>query len=162
VRAAARVGVTVEAEMAPSRFLVDAMLRRRAGWSSRRLLRFLGGLRQAAYNAVLAGLGGRSVLSRQWQPEPGGPDQVGRPVLRTVTGIEPLFGSWRDVLVRPVPFYHVRPLREWQARVAAAGVRLDGSAGAAPEQRGDAQPPDRADPHAAGAGGDLDQGLVAE
>lgn len=146
VRAAARVGVRVQAATAPSRFLVGdaaAILPRR--W------------RQAGYNAVLAALGGRAVLARQWRP---GLDASAE--LQTVDGIEPLFASWREVLHRPVPFYHVRPLRDWQARMAASGVRLEGLSGAAPDQRGDAEPPERADAHPAGAGGDLHQGLVPE
>ena len=154
VRAAARVGVAVEAEMAPSRFLIDALLRGRSGANRRGILR---GLRQAGYNAVLAVLGGRAALSRQWRTGP-----QGGPVSGSVSGIEPLFAGWREVLHKPVPFYHVRPLRDWQGRIAAAGIRLEGLPGPAPEQHCDAQPPDRPDPHAAGAGGDLDQRMVAE
>jgi len=163
VRAANRVGVAVAASVPPGRFLgeavIDAVLRRprREDPAEPGRRRLLGRLRQAGYNLVLAALGGRATLPRQWLP-----DADGTPVLRTIDGIAPLFASWRDVLEKPVPFYHVRPLRDWQARVLAAGTRLEGLSSPAPDQRRDAQPPHRADAHPAGAGGDLHQGLVPE
>lgn len=145
VRAAATVGVDVGAAMPPSRFLFRG---RPPG----------GRLRQFGYNAVLAVLGGRAVLRRQWRPGSGQ-----SPELQAIDGIEPLFASWRDVLLRPVPFYHVRALRDWQAEVLAAGRRLSGSApAAAPQEDGDRQPPYRADADAADTGGQLHQPLVPQ
>lgn len=158
VRAAARVGVTVEASVPPSRFVADAVLRRtRDAAAARGAPALPRAVRQAVYNLVLAALGGRATVNRQWLVRPdGGPE------LCRVHGLAPLFGGWHDVLRRPVPFYHVRPLRDWQQRVLDSGVRLGGSAPPAPEQACDAQPPHRADADAAGAGRHLDQGLVAD
>lgn len=146
VRAAAQVGVAVEAGLPPSRFLVGNA----AGVVPARL-------RQVGYNLVLAALGGRATLGRQWWRT-----GTGGPRMQTIDGIAPMFASWGDVLNSPVPFYHVRALRDWQDRVLKAGTRLEGSAGAPTDQPGDAQPPHRADPDTAGAGGDLHQAQVAE
>lgn len=162
VRIAAVAGVRVEAETRLTDFLGSRWRRRNPGIaaSAGAPLRWL---RFRLFNLCLYPLGGRVALRRQWLRHSDG----GRERLHEVDRITPLFGGWRDVLGRPVPFYHVRALRQWQSRVVERGLSayvIDGQRGlgpcAVPEQAGDAEPPDRTNGDSTDAGGKGDQVVV--
>ncbi|WP_193180946.1 hypothetical protein [Nisaea sediminum] len=150
VRAAARAGTDVTADMSPSRFLLDHPVLR----PFRHLPPPPRRLRQAGYNLVLACLGGRLRLERQWVRR-----ADGEVAIENIRGFRPVFASWHEVLTRPLPFYHVRGMRDWQER--SDGLLSGLSLRPLPDQERDAEPPERTDAHAARAGGDLDQTLIA-
>jgi hypothetical protein len=62
------------------------------------------------FNFGLAILGGRNIHTSQWIEK-----NTKERVLIQHSDLQPVFSCWRDILLKPVTFYHVRSLRHWQS-----------------------------------------------
>jgi hypothetical protein len=154
VQVAALAGLSAQAAMPPSDFLIDALPK-----GVQRMVRWLraasgGWARAVGLNLVLAVLGGRRSLRRR-RVVFGAGEVVEQDALR----ITPMFVSWRAVLTRRPRFLHVRALRLWQEdllrRHPDGWAPVEGGASpawAAPQaDHPQGQPPKRADANGADA-----------
>jgi hypothetical protein len=160
VHVAALAGVSAQAAMPPSDFLIEALPE-----GVQRVVRWLraaagGWTRAVGLNLVLAVLGGRRSLRRR-RVVTGAGEVADQDGLR----ITPMFASWRAVLTRRPRFLHVRALRLWQEDLLR--LHPDGWApvegGASPAwaasqaDHAQGQPPKRADADGADASGQRGQ-----
>lgn len=168
VRVAALAGVSAQASMPPSDFLIEGLPK-----GGQRVVRWLraaagGWARAVGLNLVLAVLGGRRSLCRR-RVVTGAGEVAEEVVEQDALRILPMFASWRAVLTLRPRFLHVRALRLWQEDAlrrhpdgwADGWVRVEGGTSpawaASQADHAQGQPPKRADADGADASGQRGQ-----